>query len=216
MRLSAEFGRFDLVQFLIEHGSYVHAENDAALILSAKNGHFEIVKYLVEQAAADIHVSGGCALTKSASNGHIDIVKYLLKLGVNVHANEESALIMSSKHGHFEILKCLIENGADFRVDNYRPFRNSVISGHLDMMKYLVNLGADPHIGFAYDTIEANIEFPGSIEIVKYLVEECGADINAEGDMALLEASKNDHREVMIYLKNCSDRIEKENDVNKE
>ena len=57
------------------------------------------------------------------------------------------------------------------------PIRNSVISG-LDMIKYLVNLGADPHIGFNYDTIEADIEFPliysasnGSIEIVKYLVE---------------------------------------------
>ena len=221
LRLSAEFGRLDLVQFLIEHGSYVHAENDAALILSAKNGHFEIIKYLVEQAAADIHVSGGCALTQSASNGHIDIVKYLLKLGANVHTKEESALIISSKHGHFETLKCLIENGADFRVDNYRPFRNSVILGHLDFIKYLVNLGADPHIGFAYDAIESEIEFPliysastGSIEIVKYLVEECGADIHAEGDMALLEALKNNHREVLIYLKTCSDRIENENDVN--
>lgn len=221
LRLSAEFGRLDLVQFLIEHGTYVHAQNHAALILSATNGHFEIVKYLVEQAAADVHVSGGYALTQSASNGHIDIVKYLLKLGVNVHANEESALIISSKHGHFEIVKCLIENGADFRVDNYRPFRNSVISGHLDMIKYLVNLGADPHIGFNYDTIEADIEFPliysasnGSIEIVKYLVEECRADIHAEGDKALLEASKNNHREVLIYLNNCSDRIENENDVN--
>ena len=98
LRLSAtEFSRARW-QFLIEHGTYVHAQNHAALILSATNGHFEIVKYLVEQAAADVHVSGGYALTQSASNGHIDIVKYLLKLGVNVHANEESALIISSKH----------------------------------------------------------------------------------------------------------------------
>ena len=99
--ISAEFGRLDLVQFLMNMERAIHAQNHAALILSATNGHFEIVKYLVEQAAADVHVSGGYAFAQSASNGHIDIVKYLLKLGVNVHANEESALQFLPKHGHF-------------------------------------------------------------------------------------------------------------------
>ena len=91
-------------------------------------------------------------------------------------------------------------------------FIYSASYGHLSLVKYFVGLGANPHVGYNLrNTFVAGREYPliisavrGSLDVVKYLVEECGADIHAEGDMALQKATKFGHTEIVQYLTELS------------
>ena len=142
LRCSAEKGYLEVVKYLIEKGSDIHAENDYALRYSAMNGHLEVVKYLIE-VGADIHALIDYALTLSANNGHLEVVKYLIEAGADVHANHDLALRWSANNGHLEVVKYLIEKGADLHADNDYTLRWSAEEGHLEVVKYLIEKGAN-------------------------------------------------------------------------
>lgn len=69
MRLSAASGHFDIVNYLVENGADIHADNEYALRESASGGHLRVVEYLA-QKGADIHADTDFAIRWSARNGH--------------------------------------------------------------------------------------------------------------------------------------------------
>src|SRR3989344_2772907 len=72
-----------VVQYLLDQGADIHAENDCALRWSAYNGHLPVVQYLLEHGA-DIHAKNDLALRWSAENGHLPVVQYLLIHGAKI------------------------------------------------------------------------------------------------------------------------------------
>jgi ankyrin repeat protein len=107
LRYSAGNGHLYIVQYLVEHGADIHADNDCALRLSAANGHLETVKYLVEHGA-DIHAEMDYSLCWGAKNGHLETVKYLVENGADIHAKTNYAIRLSAKNGHIEVVNYLI------------------------------------------------------------------------------------------------------------
>jgi ankyrin repeat protein len=75
---AAKDGHLETVQYLIENGADIHADNDYALQWAAGNGHLDVVRYLVENGA-DIHADNDLALRYTAGNGHLDVVRFLVE-----------------------------------------------------------------------------------------------------------------------------------------
>jgi len=67
-----------VVEYLLEQGADLHAENDEPLRWAAAKGYLEIVKYFVEQGA-DLHADNDFALQLAAGSVHLEVVKYLLE-----------------------------------------------------------------------------------------------------------------------------------------
>ena len=63
-------------EYLVEHGSNVHTDNEWALRWAAGEGHLEVVKYLIERGA-DIHAHNDYSLYWAVENGHLEVVNYL-------------------------------------------------------------------------------------------------------------------------------------------
>ncbi len=80
LRIAADDGYLNVVEYLVEHGADIHAVDDYALRWAAANGHLPIVKYLVEHGA-DIHVDNDWALKNAEQYNHSDVVKYLISQG---------------------------------------------------------------------------------------------------------------------------------------
>ena len=70
-------GHLDVVQYLVEYGADITANDNYALRwAAAENGHLGVVKYLVEHGAANNR-----AVRWAAQNGHLNVVKYLYEHG---------------------------------------------------------------------------------------------------------------------------------------
>ena len=74
--ICARYGKADYVQYLLDAGANVHAENDYALQWASDNGHEKVVKLLLD-AGADVHAEDDLALRWASHNGHEKVVKLL-------------------------------------------------------------------------------------------------------------------------------------------
>ena len=101
-----KYGRLDIINFLIENGANVHANNDLALRYSARKGYLDIVKILVENGA-NVHSFDDTALGLSAKNEHLDVVKYLVEHGANIFTDDDFALKLSAENGHTDVYEFL-------------------------------------------------------------------------------------------------------------
>jgi hypothetical protein len=139
LHYSAGNGHLEVVIYLVEHGANLYAK---ALTISASNGHIWIVKYLVEKCCVDINST--YALHYSADNGHLEVVRYLVERGADIHKDKEAALVTSAARGQLEVVKYFIEEcGADIYANDNGVLRYSVIYGHLHIVKYLAERGAN-------------------------------------------------------------------------
>jgi ankyrin repeat protein len=83
-----------------------------------------------------------------------------------------------------KLIKFLIEEGADLNaLDGFgdTPFLNCARNGETGLCKFLVERGADPSIkrndgGTALHAAAQSVH----VDVFRYLVEECGLDIDAE------------------------------------
>jgi ankyrin repeat protein len=134
---AAKESDLELVQYLVEQGLDIHADNDCALIWSAGKGYLEIVKYLVEKGA-DIHANDDEVLRVASEIGHLEIVKYLVEKGADIHAVKDTPLRFSASFGYLEVVKYLIENGADIHAENDDAFKMAALNNRLEVVKYFL------------------------------------------------------------------------------
>lgn len=140
----ARAGHLPVVQYLIEHGVNVHAEDDAALRLASMNGRLAVVQCLIEHGA-NVHAKNDWALYTASSGGHSAVVQCLVKCGANVHAKNGEALRAASLHGHLPVVKCLIEYGANVHALSDWSIVLASEHGHLPVVQYLLDHGANAH-----------------------------------------------------------------------
>lgn len=121
----------------------------------------------------------------------IDLVRYLVGCGVDVNAvdeNRKTALLYAStEKGSKDIVRCLVDVGADINAADEE--------GKTPLM---YASGANYIIPFRYPDAVANTPVEnrreyqsGSVEIVRYLVDDAGANVNAvdkHGKTALMYA----------------------------
>jgi len=110
-------GGIDQVNWALENGADVHAEDDVSLREASERGHLEVVKVLLENGA-DVHAEEDLALQGASERGHLEVVKVLLENGADVHAYNDSAIRRALENGHLEVVKILLEAGADVHGKN--------------------------------------------------------------------------------------------------
>jgi ankyrin repeat protein len=172
-----------VVKLLVGAGAKVEqqAGDWTPLVQAAISGRLHVVKYLVEEAGADVQRAGCIGWTPlmwAVDEGHTDVVGYLLsrpdiKIDAKTPAGE-SMLLLACRPGHLEVMRLLVGAGAK------------------------VNPQASDEYGSLGDAA-----LNGHLHVVKYLVEEAGADVlrvDPDGRTPLMRAAERGHTDVAAYL----------------
>ena len=131
-----------LVNFLIEKGVNVNAQNNLALIYACQNDYPRIVQLLINNGA-DVNAQDTLSLIAASLEGYYEIVEILVNSGANVNAQNSEALILASLYGRYEVVKFLIDNGANINDQNDQALISASDEGYLEIVKLLVDNGAN-------------------------------------------------------------------------
>jgi len=92
----------DNIEFLINEGADVHADDDFALSWAIKQDNLELVKLLLKYGA-DVNALMGLPLVESVLRENLEIIKYLLQHGADIHANNDEAIKLAEVSGNKKI-----------------------------------------------------------------------------------------------------------------
>ena len=169
---------------------------------TCKHGFYMTTKSLLETTKSWLEMpsSGpfhttmeGECIAAAVSHGHLEVVKLLLENG----AEGEPALRLAATHHHFEIVKLLLENGND----GGSALQQAVDWCDLEGTKFLLENGVNVNLEEDGKTALEYATSRGHVEVVRLLLDH-GADINAQGGAALLQAVLHHHLEVVKLLLN--------------
>jgi ankyrin repeat protein len=208
LKYAFEGGHLEVAKLLVAAGARPKAlasDGMGALASAARGGSLQIVKYLVEEAGVDERLAlpeGYTPLVCSALGGHADVVSYLLgRPATDIDAkmdNGKTALNIACMNGRLEVVKLLVGAGArlEAQASDEEGALASAAWGLLwgRQTEFLLSLFQDravPNVGRE------------PLEVVKYLVEEAGADENRaapNGWTPLIYAAKAGDADVVAYL----------------
>ena len=209
LHFAARDGQMDAVKALVEAGADVNqvSATDAMspMLQAIINGHYDVAKYLLEHGANPnlaTKRAGIAALwatidsrfaprawypspnVEQEKTSHLDLLAELLAHG----ANPNVRLIVKPWFRTFGD-----SNGPD--PAGGTPFWRAAQANDLDAMKLLVGAGANPNIATTHgcSPLEAAAgilqDFQGGnyvpetrMDVIRYLVDELGADVNARDD----------------------------------
>ena len=207
LSIAAKNGHLHIIKYLQSNvGLDIHINNDETLIQASSGGHLNVVQYLVEHGCNVNTLGGGgyqgtncMPLVVAARGGHLDIVCYLLDNGANEsNIGKDQALVYAILWKHFDIVKLLVEQGVPII-----PFHlNNAVGANLNIVKYLAQ-----HTNFTKNDIDFALilaSSKGDLDIVKYLVEQMGADVHTDNNAPSLEAALNENYEIEQYLLSVS------------
>lgn len=199
---AAYWGSLECVKLLIEDGAETntpleHGEFGSALAAAARSGELESAKYLIDHGAqvnAQLeHGDYGSALAAAVSGLDLECTQLLVECGAEVNAPLEysiygSALAAAAYRGALGCVTCLVEHGAEVNAHlEHGAFGNALIAAvymnELACVKFLVEHGAEvnAYVEFGdYGSALAAALFAwfGGLKMIKYLIEEVGADTN--------------------------------------
>jgi ankyrin repeat protein len=176
---------------------------------AVKAGNLIGLKYLIEERKIPINSKNRYEILRtSARRGHIKILKYLIEHVINhdmdIYA-DYFALTESATYGRLEAIKYMVEEyGID--MDSMKhALELSAIHGHLQVARYLVGRGINIH--FYNDITLLSCAVNGSLESIKFIVEECG-DVNKDRmELALRISAEHGHLKVVEYFVDHVDNI---------
>jgi ankyrin repeat protein len=192
---AAKTGDVQKIKDLLDRGSDIHHQFDAALHQAANYGRLEAARLLIDQGA-DIHARNGSAIVGAACSGHTEIVRLLLNLGVSVHSGDDNSLYMSAKNGYTETVRLLLERGADANPGGV--LWEAAGRGYIEIVRLLLKHGADIHTGGSERPLHEAI-IKGDLKLVQFLIDH-GADIKSNGGEMLKLALHHDHIELLPLL----------------
>lgn len=116
-------GHIHIVQYAIDEGVPVWADDNFALRWACKMGRTEIVKLLIENDA-DVDAVHGAALTNAIENGRLEIMQILIDAGIKLDVQYEGTndfMTTAAERDQLEAVKLLIKNGV--KVSHTHIFR---------------------------------------------------------------------------------------------
>ncbi|MDX2082675.1 MAG: ankyrin repeat domain-containing protein [Rickettsiales bacterium] len=147
--VAANFGKSDIVKFLIEKGVDLKSVGKDSLIYAIANGHKETIKTLLEKI-----------VEKESSFSDAEFVEAL-----------GEALIKAAQYNDFDTIKILFENGANFFYEDLeRKTAFDYLENKEEFFKLLTLEDLRKILITAIDI--------GNIGLVKFLVEEKRLDLN--------------------------------------
>ena len=183
------------------------------MLCAALRGFTPVVKYVCERCNGDVNqgdVLGFVPLFFASQNGHVETVQYLISQEAEVDKSNvtgTTSLYTASLYGHMAVVELLISHGATVDkmcCQSLTALFAAAWKGDVAVVAYLVDHGADwnkaPVDGDrgGWTPLHAASR-QNQIEVLKYLMEECGADVNARtaetawmGNMTPSEISDSD------------------------
>lgn len=183
----------------IDYKSLSQEELDGLFITAVRMQDIKSVKKL-HKNFANMLTDHGAGFTIAADNDDIKTLAYLLRHceGVPDHVEQKlvTVFVENDRFDYLERLgKTLSVEKLD--VDNYF-FSDLAKKGNLRALKYFHEHGYD--IRERDDWTLQQAAEGGSLEVVKFLVEDVGADIRARDHGALGQACSEGHLDVVEYL----------------
>ncbi len=164
------------------------------LVLAVKKVCVPLLRFTIENTV-NINIQAINKLIRSASKrGRIDVLKYLLEDSGLINTTIESeylsfcdtALGCAAHVGNMVTIKYFIEELGTFPLNkNGMELRAAAHMGHLDIVKYLITHRTYTKINKNYGLHAAASGY--KTDIVKYFIEEVGADDHVDALMIAIE-----------------------------
>jgi ankyrin repeat protein len=226
LNIAAERGCKDVVGLLIQHMSKdeINKANNngyTPLHYCASRGWTEIVSLLIPQMTTETiskaNSSRWTALHYAAEKGHKDISKLLIPNMTTEARNQtnsdgKKAIDYASANGHTDIEKLLTNpelNKGDVHARQYQSFedlKKLIASRNLEAIKSMIisnpELLNQTDTRFLGSTALHFAAYDGNIDIVKYLIDEKGMDVNKTNCdcTPLYWAANAGHIDIIRYL----------------
>lgn len=175
-----------------------------------KNGNLEMVRYLVEECHAnpvESSLNNGSTILFAAQENQMEIADYLVRVAQDIGiANAcHSVILAFVEEGKYKkALEYVEKHGVDVNalVCHFAQSCHEKIVGFLKKVyaKYDVDLTYKDEDG---NTALLNSLYNGSLDIFKWLVEDCGqkpGEVMVEGRNALILAARAKNPELIRYL----------------
>ncbi|PRG71024.1 MULTISPECIES: ankyrin repeat domain-containing protein [Burkholderia] len=85
LKITAKYGQCEIINYLIQCGSDIHANGDEALCFAAEHGHLEAVQCLVE-LGANVQAQEEKPVKLATHADKINVVQYLVEAGASIDA----------------------------------------------------------------------------------------------------------------------------------
>ena len=203
------------VHYVVNRAANPHVKEDTgntALMWATGQGHTPLVRALI-RAGAELNLqddSGFTALYWSARSGFVNATVAMIEAGADIEIPSNvgmTPLMAASRAPSPMCVEALLKAGAKVdKVDDEgrTAFMYASRRGMLENMKLLMQYGATAEgRGNDGDTALVYAAVSGDPRVAKYLVEELGVDINAQGvdgETAVLRAAKRNKRKFMLAL----------------
>jgi ankyrin repeat protein len=186
---AARGGHLHIVRYLVERNLEMPTNN--TLVFAASNGHLNVLKYLIEMGIGDVDdVAYHTALINAASNGHLNVVRFIIERDL-VTTEAKESLEWAAMNGRVDVVMYLLDNGFELETVPFEVIEN----GDLEMAWVLYDAGTN----FVLEDLNSSIRF-GYLDMVKFLVETVGIDVNNNNGRPLLLAVRYDNYEIVKYL----------------
>ena len=189
IEVASIYQKSDIVRYLLEeHGLEIKNKKD---ILSYFIHDFDMIKYLVEKY--DVSITEDALVL---AVGRTDVFKYLLDKVENIN-NYLNVLPAAIKY-NIEAIILLVDKGVIIDRYSIMNILTSSAPNAIRIMEYFGDHGADYHAsGDRY--LESAVRV-GSLEKVKYLVEEQGLDVSIDNNAPLNIACEHGYIDIVKYL----------------
>ena len=223
LHMACEENHLEVVKFLVTEikcdPEVKDEHNNRPLHLAcAFSGSVDLVSYLIKVAGCDINtrgLEGRTILHKACEENHLEVVKFLVtEINCELEAEDEDSNrplhLACAFSRSVELVSYLIKvAGCDI---NARGFQGRTIlhkaceKNHLEVVKFLVTeIKCDLEAEDEHNNRPLHLActFSGSVELVSYLINVAGCDINTrglEGRTILHKACEENHLEVVKFL----------------
>jgi ankyrin repeat protein len=141
---AASGGLKRMVEYLLDDGANINADDNDALHVALKNRNFTTVQLLLERGAK-INSRDGSALRTAVERGEDTYIQLLLDRGADTNAGHGKILLAALEERHETALQLLLDGGVDVNTRDGQPLRTASRLGYDTAVQLLLERGADPN-----------------------------------------------------------------------